>query len=56
VLLAPVIIARGAAAARAGYVISCKGCNPLDETAATMSPGRFGISCIGPPMRRWSTP
>src|SRR5512133_1520661 len=36
-----VIIARGAAAAGAGYVISCQGCNPLEETAATMSPWPF---------------
>ena len=50
-----VIIARGAAAAGAGYVISCQGCNPLQERAAAMSPWPFGISCIGPPMRRWST-
>jgi lactate 2-monooxygenase len=36
-----VIIARGAAAAGAGFVISCQGCNPLEETAATMTPRPF---------------
>ncbi|HEY6688984.1 MAG TPA: alpha-hydroxy-acid oxidizing protein, partial [Propionibacteriaceae bacterium] len=36
-----VIIARGAAADGAAYVISCQGCNPLEETAATMSPWPF---------------
>lgn len=36
-----VIIARGAAAAGTAYVISCQGCNPLEETAAAMSPWPF---------------
>jgi lactate 2-monooxygenase len=50
-----VIIARGAAAAGGAGYVSCQGCNPLEETAATISPWPFGISCIGPPIRRWST-
>jgi lactate 2-monooxygenase len=36
-----VIIARGAAAAGTAYVISCQGCNPLEEAAATMSSWPF---------------
>ena len=36
-----VIIAEGAAAAGTPYVISCQGCNPLEETAKAISPGPF---------------
>jgi lactate 2-monooxygenase len=36
-----VIIARGAAAAGTGYVISCQGSNPMEETAAAMGPWPF---------------
>jgi len=36
-----VIIAEGAAAAGTPYVISCLGCNPLEETAKAISPGPF---------------
>ena len=36
-----VITAQGAAATGTAYVISCQGCNPLEETAATMSPWPF---------------
>ena len=50
-----VITAQGAAATGTAYVISCQGCNPLEETAAAMNPWRSGTSCTGPPMRRWST-
>ena len=36
-----VIIARGAAAAGTAYVISCQGCNGMEETAAAMRPWPF---------------
>ena len=36
-----VTIAKGAAAAGTAYVISCQGCNPLEETAAAMKPWPF---------------
>jgi isopentenyl diphosphate isomerase/L-lactate dehydrogenase-like FMN-dependent dehydrogenase len=36
-----VIIAQGAAAAGTPYVISCQGCNPLEETATAISPWPF---------------
>ena len=43
-LVAPnsdVVIARGAAAAGTAYVISCQGCNPMEDTAAAMGPCPF---------------
>ena len=36
-----VITAQGAVAAGTAYVISCQGCNPLEETAAAMNPWPF---------------
>lgn len=36
-----VITAEGAAATGTAYVISCQGCNPLEETAAAMNPWPF---------------
>jgi lactate 2-monooxygenase len=36
-----VTIAKGAVAAGTPYVISCQGCNPLEETAAAMNPWPF---------------